>query len=401
MQRRVGERDLDQAVGAGALERRACERAPAPTASRSRGRPGPAAAPRGPRAQLVGGGDALELAEERGALGRARRRSTPRPCAPASAPVGRLAGRLVGGASARRPRSARHPCSASRTACSAPRAPARRAGQPELVAGEGDRGRPPRRWPGRPRRRRRSRGGEQDMRVALVRSRMVSRGSRGSTSDTASDRSSARRASWSGWRGSVMTVLPVVVEQGPQGGGAARGVALHRAAADARGSRRSRPRTGRGSSAARAPRAAGRELAQRVEHGVAARRGQGRLVGAGRGRAAAASRAAWRTHDRPVPQRRAGAVDHGLPQVGQRLVGVAQPRPAAVHRDERVLHDLLGGAHVADQQHRQPDQRAPVRGVQLLERRVGVPRRSADRSGTSRGSITRAPGTESTPIARA
>ena len=59
-------------------------------------------------------------------------------------------------------------------------------------------------------------------------------------------------------------------------------------------------------------------------------------------------RAACRCDHGAVPQRRAGAVDDRLAQVGQRPVGVAEPPPAAVHRDEGVLHDLLGGALVAD-----------------------------------------------------
>jgi hypothetical protein len=78
-------------------------------------------------------------------------------------------------------------------------------------------------------------------------------------------------------------------------------------------------------------------------------------------------------HHHPVPQRRPRLVDDGLAQIGERLVVVAQPVPSAVHRDERVLYHFFGGADVADEQHRQPDQLAPVGGVQPLQRLVGGP----------------------------
>ena len=70
---------------------------------------------------------------------------------------------------------------------------------------------------------------------------------------------------------------------------------------------------------------------------------------------------------------RAGAVDHALPEVGEGLVGVVQPVPLGVHRDEGVLHDLLGGPDVVDQEDGEAHQLAPVRGVQQLERLVGAP----------------------------
>ena len=63
-------------------------------------------------------------------------------------------------------------------------------------------------------------------------------------------------------------------------------------------------------------------------------------------------------------------VDDGLPQVGQRRRARAAA-PAAVHRDEGVLDDLLGGRLVAHEQHREPDQRTVVRGVQRSTRGVG------------------------------
>ena len=134
-----------------------------------------------------------------------------------------------------------------------------------------------------------------------------------------------------GWRGSVMTAPPVSGRQWSaavaQGGGAARRVALHRAAADAEGV----GDLGLGqvevvaqrehlALAARAARAARRA---RPSRRAAA---SGGLVGAAARSRARSARAACRATTAAVPQRRAGAVDHGLAQVGQRLVGVAQPR---------------------------------------------------------------------------
>ena len=58
----------------------------------------------------------------------------------------------------------------------------------------------------------------------------------------------------------------------------------------------------------------------------------------------------------PVPQRRPGLVDHGLAQVGERLVVVAQRSQRRCIGDERVLDDLFGGALVAHEQHGQTDQ---------------------------------------------
>src|SRR4051794_25710823 len=67
-----------------------------------------------------------------------------------------------------------------------------------------------------------------------------------------------------------------------------------------------------------------------------------------------------------------GAVDYRLPEVGDRLVRVAQPPPGPVHRDEGVLYDVLGRRRVAQQQRGQPHQRPVVRGVERHERLVGV-----------------------------
>ena len=124
------------------------------------------------------------------------------------------------------------------------------------------------------------------------------------------------------------------------------------------------------------------ELEQRLSHGVAAGAADRRPVD-GRPRRARCPRVPL--DDDPVPQRRAGAVHHGLAQVGERLVGVAQPRPLAVHRDEGVLDDVLGGRLVVHEQDREPDELAPVGGVQLLDGGVGV---GADEA---RGGPARAP----------
>ena len=56
----------------------------------------------------------------------------------------------------------------------------------------------------------------------------------------------------------------------------------------------------------------------------------------------------------------------------------------AVHRDEGVLHHVLGGCLVVHQQDGEPDELAPVGGVQLLDGGVGV-------DATEAGSRTPAP----------
>ena len=88
-------------------------------------------------------------------------------------------------------------------------------------------------------------------------------------------------------------------------------------------------------------------------------------------------------HHGAVPQGRPGAVDDRLPQVGQGLLGVAQPAPAAVHRDERVLDDLLGGADVADQHGGEAHQTGVVRAIQLNDRLVSGGRLELPQQGSA------------------
>jgi hypothetical protein len=77
--------------------------------------------------------------------------------------------------------------------------------------------------------------------------------------------------------------------------------------------------------------------------------------------------------DHPAAQDRPGPVDHGLAQVREGFVLVLDTAPGAVHRDEGVLHDLLGDHLVAQEHRRQPDQRPVVVGVQSGDSLVGVP----------------------------
>ena len=79
-------------------------------------------------------------------------------------------------------------------------------------------------------------------------------------------------------------------------------------------------------------------------------------------------------HHHQVALPGAAAVHHRGPEVGERLVRVAQPVPAAVHCDERVLHDLLRRAGVTQQQGAEADQRRVVRRVDSRQRLVGIPR---------------------------
>src|SRR5690606_15743467 len=87
--------------------------------------------------------------------------------------------------------------------------------------------------------------------------------------------------------------------------------------------------------------------------------------------------------DAPAPQVGAGAVQHGAAEVRRRPVEAAQPAPAQVQLDEGVLGELLGDAHVADDEHRQPHELVVVLPVERLERvgaRAGArphPRRRA------------------------
>ena len=57
----------------------------------------------------------------------------------------------------------------------------------------------------------------------------------------------------------------------------------------------------------------------------------------------------------PAPQRAAAAVEHGRPHVGERAVAARQPVPQA-EPGEDVLHDVLGGRPVTDQEYREPHQ---------------------------------------------
>src|SRR4051794_38130786 len=76
--------------------------------------------------------------------------------------------------------------------------------------------------------------------------------------------------------------------------------------------------------------------------------------------------------DLEMAQSRPGAVDHGLAEVSDRFVRFAQPPPGPVHRDERVLDDVLRGRGVVEEQRGEPDQRAVVSRVESDEHLVGV-----------------------------
>jgi hypothetical protein len=73
------------------------------------------------------------------------------------------------------------------------------------------------------------------------------------------------------------------------------------------------------------------------------------------------------TPDPIAPLPGPGAVEHGAPQPGGRPIVVPEARPRQLQADERVLHDLLGGLTVAEQQAGQPDQRPVVGGEQRLQ----------------------------------
>src|SRR5262249_4797488 len=62
-----------------------------------------------------------------------------------------------------------------------------------------------------------------------------------------------------------------------------------------------------------------------------------------------------------------------LAQVRQRLLGVPQPAPRTMHGDERVLHHLLRGGSVTNQQDRQADERPIMRGVDRRDCPGGIP----------------------------
>lgn len=63
-------------------------------------------------------------------------------------------------------------------------------------------------------------------------------------------------------------------------------------------------------------------------------------------------------------QRGPAAVQHADPQVRQRNRRVGQVVPAAVEAEERVLHDVFGGATVAHDDDRHADKAERVFGVQ-------------------------------------
>ena len=71
------------------------------------------------------------------------------------------------------------------------------------------------------------------------------------------------------------------------------------------------------------------------------------------------------------PQRRAAAVDHRGAKVVLRIA-VAHQVGALVHTDEYVLHDVLGGAPVAEDERGHPDEPCPVQPEHLIEATVGV-----------------------------
>ena len=145
-------------------------------------------------------------------------------------------------------------------------------------------------------------------------------------------------------------------------------VTFHRALADAHGLCDVASKDPR-NIAARAPRAGGPEAAQRIHYSGTLEQGKGSLLGA------------WRIgrrfrcvliHNGAMPQHRSGPVDDRLAQVRQRLVGVAQPTPASVHCHERVLHNLLRGAAVADHQRGEAHQRLIMGLVQRADRSDGI-----------------------------
>jgi hypothetical protein len=103
------------------------------------------------------------------------------------------------------------------------------------------------------------------------------------------------------------------------------------------------------------------KLPQRVDHRGPLQQPDRRLLRARHVR--------WRVRrdpgrDHPMPQNGTGPVDHTPAQIHQALVTVPEPAPVGVHRDERVLNDLLRRPAVMNQQRRKPHQRPVVGGVQ-------------------------------------
>ena len=68
--------------------------------------------------------------------------------------------------------------------------------------------------------------------------------------------------------------------------------------------------------------------------------------------------------------------EHRLPQVGQRALRVPQPLPAIMHRHERVRHDIFRCGYVPHQQHRQAHEPPVTQRVQFRDRRVRAPPRA-------------------------
>jgi hypothetical protein len=67
-------------------------------------------------------------------------------------------------------------------------------------------------------------------------------------------------------------------------------------------------------------------------------------------------------------------VDHGGLEVADDPTAVPDRGPAAVGRHEGVLHDVLGGELVSQEEPGQADEPVPVRSVELGDRDVGVGR---------------------------
>jgi hypothetical protein len=61
------------------------------------------------------------------------------------------------------------------------------------------------------------------------------------------------------------------------------------------------------------------------------------------------------------------AVDHRAAQVRQRIIQIGEPVPALVHPEEHILHDVLGGWPVTEDERAQPDQLGPAAPEHLVE----------------------------------
>ncbi len=151
-------------------------------------------------------------------------------------------------------------------------------------------------------------------------------------------------------------------ERYAQRGQAAGGMTLHRAAADRHGP--GRVGLGEVPVVPQHDRLAlpGGQQAQRRHQGGAVQDGHGGLLGGRRVRQRAAEIALL---DHPAAQHGPGLVHHTLAQVRHGLLRVAELRPRAVDAQERVLHDLLGGAPVPDQKCGHPDQGQVMQAVQF------------------------------------